>query len=73
MTASDQTFFTHKTLANRGPSTHVTVPDVDIVKIRSAAEASLARIFGSADYTHDFLERRFPGLAGERPARWTGD
>jgi 5-methylthioadenosine/S-adenosylhomocysteine deaminase len=41
--------------------------DVDFVKVRRAAEASLSHIFQAAGYDPDCLEERFPELAGEKP------
>jgi 5-methylthioadenosine/S-adenosylhomocysteine deaminase len=46
--------------------------DVDFEKVRRAAEASLSFIFEAGGYHPDYLEKRFPELAGERPPAWTG-
>ena len=47
--------------------------DVDFVKVRRAAEASLSHIFQAGGYDPDCLEERFPALAGEKPPAWTGN
>jgi 5-methylthioadenosine/S-adenosylhomocysteine deaminase len=47
--------------------------DVDSVKVRRAAEASLSHIFRAGGYDPDCLEERFPALAGEKPPAWTGN
>lgn len=45
---------------------------VDLGRVRRAAEASLAHLFAAVGYIPNVLEDRFPSLAGEKPAAWTG-